>query len=411
MTGHQDLDARLRELRDQLLRYRADRHPLEHAMLQFHLGTTLLQAGQLEPAERALRVAAELFDPDDHPVEHAKSTNMLGVALRDAGRPDAAREAFNDAAERFARAELPLEEGAARHNVGLVLRDRGHDDAAVGSFERAWELLRGGPPGQAAAAARELGAALLQTGRHEDAVVVLAEAIELASKAGDRPGMGAAANALGLAHLADDAHEEAVEAFRTALACHPRRVRPEAYAMAKANLALAFERLDDPVPARLAARQARRTPAAPAPVVGQATAVLERLGDPDDDLMVALDRTEEGAWAGEIRDELLRWLDVDADERRATCGAWVDGQVARDARGIELAAAYLDVILELPPEAMETLIRATLEALQDRDPEVREAFRRHVSRAMARFNVPQWMRLKDTFNRLAEDVGDDGSWG
>lgn len=411
MTGPPDLDARLRELRDQLLRYRADRHPVEHATLQFHLGTTLLQAGQIGPAERALRIATELFDPDDHPVEHAKSTNMLGVALRDAGRPDAAREAFADAARRFARADLPLEEGAARHNLGLVLRDRGVEDAAVDSFERAWELLRDGPPGQASAAARELGSALLQTGRSRQAAGVLDEAIELASRAGDRPGMGAAANALGLAYLADDAHEEAVEAFRTALACHPRRVRPEAYAMAKANLALAFERSGDPVRARLAARQARRTPAAPGPVVGQATAVMDRLGDPDDDLMAVLDRVDENAWAGEIRDELVRWLDVGADERRATCGAWIDGQVARDGRGIELAAAHLDVLLELPPEAMETLIRATLEALQDRDPEARGAFRRHVSRAMARFNVPQWMRLKDTFNRLAEDVGDDGSWG
>lgn len=223
--------------------------------------------------------------------------------------------------------------------------------------------------------------------------------------------MGAAANALGLAHLARGSDSDAAEAFRTALACHPRRVRPEGHAMAKANLALAYERLDDPVRARLAARQAGATPSTPRAVLTQASEILERLGDPDDDLLVLLERVDESEWAGEIRSEVARWVDMDQDGRRRLCGVWIDGQTARDGRGIELAAAYLDILLELPPDAMETMIRSTLVALQERDEEVRDRFRGHVSRAMARFNVPQWMRLKDTFNRLAGEVDDDGNWG
>jgi hypothetical protein len=30
---------------------------------------------------------------------------------------------------------------------------------------------------------------------------------------------------------------------------------------------------------------------------------------------------------------------------------------------------------------------------------------------MIRFHPPQWMRLKDTFNRLAEEAGHEPSWG
>lgn len=411
MAGAPDLDARLGELRHQLLRYRADRNPEAHAMVQFHLGTALLESGQPQAAERALRIAADLFASGGHTVELGKSLNMLGVVLRELGRTGDARDAFTAAATELAAAELPLEEGAARHNLGLVQRDAGRHDVAAESFRLAWASLREGPPGQASAAARELGATLLQTGAADEAAELLDRSIELASRAGDRAGMGAAANVLGLAQLARDDPTSAVEAFRTALACHPRRVRPEGYAMAKANLALALERSGDDVGARLSARQALATPDAPPAVVAQAEAVLGRLGESDADLHLALERASEDEWPGELRDELARWLDSPRAARTAAVAAWIEGQVARADRGQDLAAAYLGVLLELPPDAMELLIRTTIEALPDREPAVREHFRRDVSRAMARFNVPQWMRLKDTFNRLAADVGDDGSWG
>lgn len=407
-----DPDEQLGELRRQLLRYRADRYPAEHATLQFHLGTTLLHLGRGDQATAALRTASDLFRDNDRPVERAKALNMLGVALREVDDRGDARQAFADAAELFHEHDHRLEEGAARFNRGLLHLADGDHDGARRCFLRARDLLHDGPPAQRAAVARELGGLHLTMDDPQAAVTVLEEAIELASRAGDRAGMGAAANTLGLAHLAADRPEEAVEELRTALAAHPRRLRPEAHAMARVNLALAYERLGDGPHARLAARQAAAVPASPRAVVAQAHEILERLEPRDDDLLRVIDGIDdEEARIAEVRHEVARWLDIPADEREDAVRAWVAGQVAREDAAVELAATLLNVVLELPPDGFATMVASIIRALRLVDAEVRARFRTHVSRAMARFNVPQWMRLKDTFNRLADELGDDGNWG
>ncbi|HEX2029591.1 MAG TPA: tetratricopeptide repeat protein [Nitriliruptorales bacterium] len=406
-----DFDARLGELRGQLLRYRADRHPVEHATLQFHLGVTLLEAGRDEPASVALGVAAELFDPDEHAVEQAKALNMLGVAHRNRGDLTAAADSFRQAANVFEQQSRPLEHAAALFNLGLVQRDRAEHEDAVARFRAALDIFRaGGPPARSSAAARELGVTLLQLGKLDDAAEVLEEAKELARQAGELAALGAAANALGLAQLSADRADAAVEAFRAAVGAHPRTVRPVDYAMAKANLALAYERAGDAPRARLSARQALAVGTLPSPVTEQASALLARLPEASDDLLVVLDQEPSDRWMDEARPELTRWVSAAADERRAAANAWITGQLARDDAAIELAHAFLGVLLELPPEAMTTLIRATVEALQAHDPEDRRRFRGEVARAMARFHIPQWQRLQHEFERLAAEVGDDGSW-
>jgi hypothetical protein len=50
------------------------------------------------------------------------------------------------------------------------------------------------------------------------------------------------------------------------------------------------------------------------------------------------------------------------------------------------------------------LIRALLEASAGCEAEAGERFRSQASTAMARFHVPQWMRLKDTFARIATEL-------
>lgn len=411
MATTHDIDQRLEQLRSGLLRYRADRNPVEHATVQFHLGVTLLEAERIPQAVVALRIAAELFDREDRPVELAKATNMFGVGLRSDGDSAGAAEAFARAADLFGEHDLNLERGAALFNLGLVQRDRGDLDAAADRFRQAFERFReDGPPGQASAAGRELGATLLSAGELDAALEPLDTAIKSATEAHDAAAAGAAANVLGLVHLAADRGEDAVAAFLTAVGTNPRSLRAEAYAMAKANLALAYEQVDDHPRARLAARQARGTPAAPQPVVEQADAVLGRLGDGHDDLMIVLDQLPSDDRSREAREEFVRWADADPGERRAATGAWIDGQLARRGASLELAYTYLDVLLEMPNEDMEAVIRSTVEALQDRDTEDRQRFRSQISRAMARFHIPQWDRLKAIFNRIAQEVGDDGTW-
>jgi len=400
------------ELRERLRRYPHDRYPVQHATAQFHLGTVLLNGDRSGEAAAALRVSVSGFDPQRLPVEHAKATNMLGAALRALGDLPGAATAFERAATVFERNAMAAEEAAARYNLGLVHRASGRDAAAVGCFERA---LRGFDEvrlaGQASAAARELGATLLSTGDADAAAAVLQRAVDAASHAGDHAALGAAANALGLAHLAADRAAEAVAAFRTAAVAHPRSVRPDGYAMAQANLALAHERLADPPRARLAARQALGVPAAPEPVRAQAAEVIARLGPAAGDVLTVLRVEDAERWEPIVRAEVARWADAPAGARRSAVGEWVDGSLADPGRGPELARALLGALLELPSPTMDAVVRTLLETVSERSAADGQRFRVELSRAMGFFHVPQWLRLKDTFNRLAGELGQDPSWG
>ncbi|MDQ4130535.1 MAG: tetratricopeptide repeat protein [Actinomycetota bacterium] len=406
-----DIQERIRELRGRLLSFRADRFPVEHAVAQFHLGTTLIEAGNPGGALPLLRASAKLFEQQGMPVEQAKAKNMLGAALRAAGRLDEAADTFDHAGQLFETNRQPLERGAALFNLGLVRRDLGDLDAAAKCFQQAGELFdEGGRSSQASAAARELGTTEFAAGRLDQARDALERAIELAQRGGDLVGLGAAANPLGIVELALGRTEAAVAAFLSAVGANPRTLRAEGYSMAKANLALAYEQSDDAPRARLAARQALATPAAPPPVREQAGGVLSRLGDGTGDLLIVLKEEPQEKWPVLIREELLRWVEVDPGERLAESRAWVEGVLARREVSVELAQAWLEVLLELPPDAMETLIASTIETLRGRDPESVALFRDHVSRAMARFHIPQWDRLRETFNRLAEELGEEPAW-
>lgn len=398
--------AAIRELEERLRRYPRDRYPVQHAVARFHLGLALAKEGRLAEAEDALTTAAELFDPDGLPVEHAKALNALGATLRMAGRHEEAAAAFEHAAARFAAADLGLERGAALYNLGLIQRELGDARGAAARFHDAWELLAAAPAHRAAAG-RELGATLLALRDLEEAVEALERALTVADAAGETAELGAAANTLGLAHLAAGAIAAAVDALRRAASAHPRGVRPHDYAMAKANLALAYEQAGDGPRARLAARQALGVRDVPDAVSAQARGVLARLADGTDDLLRVLDEEPQERWLPIVREEVARWTDAEPARRARDAAAFVDGVLARPAAGTELAEAWLGALLEVPPEALETLVEAALTALADRAPDERERFRTDVSAATARFYTPQLMRLKDTFARVAASLGQE----
>ncbi len=384
----------LEELQDRVARYDAERYPVQHATARFHLGVSLTNCGRVDEALESLARAVKLFDPDRLPVEHAKALNALGAARRLAGDLAGAAVAFERAAPLFDSAGLEQEQGAALFNLGLVRRQT-DPASAVDCFRQALELLAGEQEG---AAARELGATLLELGELDDAVEALEQALELASQR-DAIGYGGAANALGLACLARGETERASELFRDAAGAHPRSIRPAEFAMAKANLALAHERLGDLPRARLAARQALGVAGPPEPVVAQAEEVLARAGAGENDLLRVLAQEPSEHWEGIFREELARSSDAPEAERRADAASLIHGSSG------ELAHAWLAALLELPSESMELQIRATLGALAGCESERQEAFRSDVSRAAARFHVPQLLRLEETFGRLAAEIG------
>lgn len=404
-------DEAVGELERRLERYPAQRYPIQHATAQFHLGVALTQTGDLPRAETALATAAQLFDAAGMATEHGKAMNALGTLLRARARHGEAEAVLARAVAAFEAEGLRAEQGAALFNLGLVRREAGRPGPGLEALEAAARLFdEADAPAQAAAAARELGAARLAVGDLEEAREALERGFALAGRAGDVAGAGAAANVLGLVHLAAGRPGEAVEAFRDALGAHPRGVRPAEHAMARANLALAHERAGDALRARLAARQALGVPAAPEPVRAQAEAIVQRLGGGPGDVLAVLDEEDEERRPAVVREELQRWVDAPVAERRVEAGAWIDGHLARGDAAAELAVAWVGALLELPPAAMEAVMRSVVEALAQRDAEAQQRFRADVARASARFHVPQLLRVRDTFNRLAADAGEEPAW-
>lgn len=406
-----DADTAIGQLQQRIEAYAPDRYPIQHAASRFHLGNLLAGQGRFEEAEEALRVAVELFEPTKLAVEHAKALNALGAVLRGKDELRAAAEVFSRAAEIFKENDLPLDQGAALHNLSLVLREQGESDAAAGAARQAVELLQKEEvPAQAAAALRELGSILLSIGDIKEALAALEDAETSSVRLGDLAGVGAAANLRGLALLASDRLPEAIAAFQRAVGAHPRSIRPEGYSMSKANLALAWERADDKPRARLAALQAISLENVPEPVRVQAQDVLERVGEAVGTLAEVILAESRDDWQPLVREELARWSDLSEPARVAECGAWLRAQ-AESAQGLDLAEALLGGLLELPPDDMNGLIDALVRAASELDHETYDKARRQIDRAMPRFHVPQWMRLKDTFNRAARSLGQTGSWG
>jgi tetratricopeptide (TPR) repeat protein len=399
-------------LPDRLARFPIERYPVQHATTQFHLGSSLLHAGQIAPALDALAVARRVFDDVGMGLEAAKATVMLGVGLRSAGRLDEAASAFRDAGQELAGLDSPVEQGAAAYNLGLVLQDRGDGAGACAAWRRARELfLAAGYPAQAAAAGRDHGAALLTAGNVAAALPLLQEAAALAERAGDDPGTAAAVNALGLAHLAAHDAPSAAAVLRRALAFAPRTVRPAEHAMVKANLALAQEQAGDAARARLAARQALAVSSAAAPVRAQAQQVLSRLpGDAADDLLAVLDSEPPDEWIGVLREELLRAAELPGDERCVLVRGFLDGVLARPERAHPLAQSLLSVVLELPSRPYDVLVTAIVEASRQRAQEDVDRLQAVVGSAMARFAIPQWQRLAASLNAAATAAGRPATW-
>lgn len=386
-----------------LARFPADRYPVQHALYQHHLGTVLATVGRHDEAEAALAAAVAGLDPRALPREHGVACNSLGALLRDMGRHGLAADLFRRAAAAFEAADADQDMAAAWHNLGLCLRDGGEPGAAEGAFRRAAEVIDADQsPAAASAAARELGACLLTAGRAEDAIEPLERAVVLGDRARDAAALGAATNVLGLALLAIDQPHEAADAFGRSAAALPRTVQPAGHGMALANLALAHERDGRLARARLAAAQARALPDLDEPVRDQADDIISRLGPATGDIMEVLADEPQEHWSLLVRAEVARWVTLADEDRRAQLQAWSRAQVHEGAAGVQLAEALLGAFLEVAPGDLEVLVAATIDAANTLSEQDRERFRTQVSRAMARYPIPQWMRLSELFTTHAK---------
>jgi len=367
------------ELESRVARYGADRYPVQRATALFHLGVLLTQT-EATRARALLSESATLFEQSGLRLEAAKAHNALGASLRELDEPAAAAVEFASAAEAL-ESGTP-DHGAALFNLGLVRRDPSLMARAQETFAAS------GARREEAAAARERAALLLESGDAAGSIGVLEQCLERAGAAMDEAAIGAAENTLGLAYLASDRTRDATEAFRRAAAAHPRSVRRAEHAMAKANLALAYEACRDAPRARLAAKQALGVPGAPATVRAQARSVLARLGDTRDDLDTVLAEEDPDRWHALVREELVRWADGESELLTREATDWVAAQDERRAEA--LAAALFDV----PPETMERVLAAVLRAGSTQT-------RSELERAASLFHAPQELRLREAIARLA----------
>ncbi len=400
------------DLKERLSRYPVDRYPVQHATTQFHLGSVLLQSGETRPALGALTIAREIFGRAGMRLEQAKTAVMLGAALRSEGEREQATEAFTSACADLAELEQPTEQAAASFNLGLVRQDAGDLPGARAAWDTARDLfVTAGYPSQASAAARESGVSLMTEGDVEAAVPVLAAAMALGEQARDETSTGTAANALGLALLAVDKPAEAIVALQRSLAAFPRTLRPAEHAMAKSNLALAYERSGDLPRARLTAGQALVVSSAAAPVRAQCHELLKRLPAPQtSDLLTLLDAEPNDAWGALIRPEVLRALELSGAERIAVLSGFVDGLLTRIGASYSLAESLLHVALELPPRAYEQTIVALVEACAHRPEDQTARLNAVFASAMARFAIPQWQRMAASLNAAAAAAGYPQDW-
>lgn len=393
-------------LRRRLRERPADRFPIDHATTRYHLGVALAARDDLDGAEESLVEAAHLFE-GRLPAEWAKVLNALGAILRARGRPGAAEDAFGHAARVFGEQGLALDEAAAWFNLGLVTLDQGAVETARQWFEQA----AGGFPAdtaplQRSAALREQGGAVLVLGRAEEALPLLQEARRLAETEPHPDTVAAASNVAGIALLELDRVDDARSSFAAAVANAPPGTRPEMQAMARANLALAYQLAGDRHRARLLARQVLTMPAAVAAVVDQAHEIIARVGDRPGGFVRLLLETPDEERIPLTRAEMARWLRLDDRRRTREVGAWIDEQPSDRTSRASIAEPWLATLLELPPSDLTALADAVDTALRDRPAEDAEAFRTGVSAAMIRFHEPQWRRLRVAFR--FEDADAEG---
>jgi hypothetical protein len=146
------------------------------------------------------------------------------------------------------------------------------------------------------------------------------------------------------------------------------------------------------------------------PVRAQAEAILERLGPSESDLRTVLEREPPDGRALIVREELLRSVDAGDVELAADMRAWIAVHVGSALEPVEVAELWLGGLLEVTPDALERIARSAVTVARGSSEQDQETFRSAVSRAMARFHVPQWMRLQDVFSRAAADAGDPRPW-
>jgi tetratricopeptide (TPR) repeat protein len=413
-------------------------NPYHHGAAAYRLGLAYAEAPTGDPADNLRRaldcyaLAAKDFDPRLAPVEHARVLNAAGAAQRHRGAGDEAARLFEQAANLMTGRRRDEELASMLNNLGLARAELGRLADAVAAFDRALPLFdvteaqgrrarvatlhNRGQAHAAAGTGAGLGAALAD---YRAALAGVEEDEAPYHRALAMHSMGVASTSL--AQLLAQQGEleegrsqlhEALCAFDEALQFFTSAGFPYQHALARYNQGVAFAALGDVDDLRraLACFEDSLAIFDPRLHAGPWRQAYDRLRDVEGRLgpvaagatradhfalLVAGVSDEERATL--LRQRILRLVALPEPRRAEALGEW--GQaVAR--RGQEAARRIieveLEVLMEVPNEALEAVLRGHIEASQQLPAEAKEAADRALDEAVGwAINGPQRIFVRD----------------
>ncbi|HYR63572.1 MAG TPA: tetratricopeptide repeat protein [Actinomycetota bacterium] len=404
--------------------------PLEHGLLRYQLALAYVESPlgirrvNFVKALESLHEALSLFSPIEHPIEYARSRNALGVVLRELGKKEDAAEAFRDAAERLPDGTHRGERGGALNNLGLTLGELGRPQEAVTAYEEALRAFEGDAfVRQRISVLYNLGQAQgsPETGEGlQRALAIYEQALKLANPQEMPDQWALLHHARGGALTGLGRFPEAVEAFHLALGVFTRPRFPFHHALAMNNLGLAYAQLGDRSSLRRAVaafeealwvldirlhRQVYEEAYRNLHIAESALKELGEAGGRADYFARVLDESPDAERLGMLRERIEYFLRLPEPSRSEELADLDRAVLALDERGAwRVTATWLNVLMELPNEALVAGLQARLAAHEALDPQARQNADWMLDMVITQeLLAPQRMRVRDTLSMLGHE--------
>lgn len=372
--------------------------PRQHAIAAYRLGLAYAEtpAGDsgdnLRRALACYQVASEIFDPGSDPVEHARALNAAGAVHRGLGDGGRAVDLFERAAGLLRQQGRDQELAAALNNLGLVHTESGQLAAAQADFDEALVLFdtdsAEGRRGRVATL-HNRGQAHAAAGTRQELELAMAD-YDLALAGLDTQEApyhhGLVLASLGtartsLAEVDPDQREKhllaARSAFNESLTVFSRSDFPFQHALTKYNLGVAdrglattldlrralacFEDALAMLDPRLHAEAWRRAYAQLEEVEAALVATGHRGNRPDHFAILVAECDDEERTAL-VRERLFGILALPGPRRAGALTDWAQALVhLGHSRGRRIIETELEVLVLVPNEALEAVLRAHIE--------------------------------------------------
>ncbi|REK19879.1 MAG: hypothetical protein DWQ40_06175 [Actinobacteria bacterium] len=248
----------LEQLRASIDRYPRSSHPEEYATLQFNLGLALAESphgehgDNLKLAIQAYAEALEVFDERRYPLLRGRVLTALGAAERDLGLTRIARDRFQEATRVLHGLDSPAEIGSAFNNLGLAETDLANAEEAIAAFDLALDAFSDVRyERQRAATLINRGLARAAVGSESSlqaATDDYRKALDLVEPESAPYVYGLANHSLGVALLSlpgdrTSLLSDSIRALDASLSIFTKSSYPFQHALAKNNLAVAYEEI------------------------------------------------------------------------------------------------------------------------------------------------------------------------